>query len=118
MGLSNQQLLIKNYIPVGKIDLVTFMNNYYLEPKTVEELAKASGRSLSTFHRDFKEIFNETPHRWIINKRLEYAYDLLQNNTKKISEICLEVGFQDLTHFGKVFKKKYGVTPSEMQKNE
>lgn len=81
----------------------------------LETFARQSGRSLSTFNRDFKMIFGETPHRWIRKKRLEKARELLTTTTKKVSEVYLEVGFEDLAHFSKSFKKEFGVNPSEVK---
>jgi len=58
-----------------------------------------TGRSLSAFKRDFKAIFNETPGRWLIQKRLQEAYFLIDKKNKKASEIYLDLGFEDLSHF-------------------
>ena len=111
----NLAAIFKIYALAARVDLVHFMQYNYLRNVTIEQLAKEAGRSLSTFHREFKLIFNETPHRWIMQRRLEYAKKILLNSNKKVIEICQEAGFQDLTHFGKVFKKQYGISPSTMQ---
>lgn len=75
-----------------------------------------TGRSISAFKRDFKEIFKETPNRWLVQKRLEEAHFLLQKSGKTPSEIFIDLGFEDLSHFSFAFKKKFGKSPSEIEK--
>ncbi|MGE8514401.1 MAG: helix-turn-helix domain-containing protein, partial [Chryseobacterium culicis] len=71
-----------------------------------------TGRSLSTFNRDFRKIFQTTPQRWLTQKRLELAFYHLSEKNKKPSDVFLEVGFEDLSHFSHAFKKQYGFAPS------
>ncbi|WP_420152907.1 helix-turn-helix domain-containing protein, partial [Siphonobacter sp.] len=71
-----------------------------------------SGRSLATFKRDFEKIFHLSPHRWLLNKRLQDAYFLIKEKGRKPSEVYLEVGFEDLSHFSFAFKKAFGQPPS------
>lgn len=80
---------------------------------SLEEYAKLCGRSLSSFKRDFKEQFSETPHKWIMNKRLEYAKSLLKNPSLNISDICFESGFKNTSHFNKSFKDRYNLPPNQ-----
>lgn len=93
-------------------DLAAYMEQNYLRNVPLAEIAKETGRSLSTFNREFKQIFYETPHRWIMQKRLAYAREMLLNTDRKISEIYFLAGFQDFSHFGKAFKKMFGLCPS------
>ncbi|MEL6843611.1 MAG: AraC family transcriptional regulator [Bacteroidota bacterium] len=93
-------------------DLADFMEQNFLRNVPLADLAKESGRSLSTFNRECKQIFKETPHRWIMKRRLEFARGILLTTDKKISEIYFLAGFQDFTHFGKAFKKMFGLCPS------
>jgi AraC-like DNA-binding protein len=83
---------------------------------SVEELASLAGRSLSTFKRDFKLQFKETPANYIKQKRLEKAFELVKSTNLTISELCYEVGFQDTSHFTKSFKQKYNQSPSDYRK--
>jgi AraC-like DNA-binding protein/uncharacterized cupin superfamily protein len=109
-GLRN----LLRYIYKGeKEDLGYLMQNYYLKPLTLSELAKISGRSLSGFKRDFGEKFNTSPAVWIRNKRLDRAAFLFKNTKKNVSEIAEEVGFESISHFIKLFKETYGITPSK-----
>ena len=85
---------------------------------TVSELATLSSRSLSAFKRDFETQFNDTPANYIKNQKLQKATDLLSSTDFSISEICYEVGFNDTSHFTKLFKQKYNSTPSEYRKSK
>ncbi len=102
------------YYPT-KVELRKFMEENYTRPVTLKEFAKLSGRSLSTFNRDFKKVFHKPPYQWIQAKRLEKAKELLQIQGQTTSKVYLKVGFKDLAHFSKVFKKKFGVSPSEIK---
>jgi AraC-like DNA-binding protein len=96
----------------GKIDLEAYMNEHYLFNGNLKEFAYLTGRSLSTFKRDFHQIYGITPSRWLIKKRLEEAYYLLKEKKWKATEVFLEVGFKDYAHFSVVFKKTFGLAPS------
>src|ERR1700750_608759 len=85
-------------------------------PISIVDLARLTGRSLSTFKRDFETQFCDTPANYIKEKKLEKALELLQSTELSVSEICFEVGFQDTSHFTKTFKQKYNQTPSEYRK--
>jgi AraC-like DNA-binding protein len=98
----------------GKIDLIGFMQRNFMFNMSLEKLGYLSGRSLSTFNRDFKKLFNTTPQKWLTDKRLELAYYHLSEKKLKPTEVYLEVGFEDLSHFSFSFKKKYGVSPKQL----
>ena len=114
---SDQKLaaVFREYARAERADIVQFMNFNYLENIPLEKLAIQTGRSLSTFIREFKMIFNETPHKWIMKKRLTYAKNRLLQGNAKASEIYLEAGFEDLAHFSRSFKKQFGLPPSKIQ---
>jgi len=99
-----------------KAELREFMKYHSISNFSLSELAKLSGRSLSTFNRDFRKIFNTAPHAWILRKRLHKAKELLLTTNKKSSEIYLDLGFKDLAHFSKSFKKEFSLSPSEIVK--
>ncbi|PUZ21565.1 AraC-type DNA-binding protein [Chitinophaga costaii] len=98
----------------GKIDLEEFMNRNYKFNVKVDQFAYLTGRSISAFKRDFKETFNDTPSHWLIKKRLEEAYFLINQQNKKSSEIYLDLGFEDLSHFSYAFKKQFGLTSTAL----
>lgn len=106
--------LFFNYARPEKIDLEGFMNRNYRFNVRMERFALMTGRSLSAFKRDFKAIFKEAPHHWLIKKRLEAAYTLITQEGKKASEIYLELGFEDLSHFSRAFLKLHGLRPTEL----
>ena len=100
-----------------KIDLQAYMNRNFRFNVTLERFAYLTGRSLSAFKRDFKKIFLDTPSRWLVQKRLQEAYFLINNKNQRPSDIYLELGFEDLSHFSFAFKRKYGLNPSELRLN-
>lgn len=106
--------LFFNYDAPEKINLEEFMNRNYKFNVSTQRFAYLTGRSLSAFKRDFKAIFNETPSHWLIQKRLQEAYFLIEKKNKKPSEIYLDLGFQDLSHFSFAFKKLFSYTPTEL----
>lgn len=97
-----------------KIDLEAFMNHNYKYNVPLPTFAKLTGRSLSTFKRDFAKTFTASPEKWLQQKRLEQAYYLISKKKQRPSEVYLEIGFENLSHFSFAFKKLYGLTPSEL----
>lgn len=95
-----------------KIDILDFMNENYMYDLTIEEMAHYTGRSLATFKRDFKKVCDTTPERWLTQKRLQKAYELIQEGKQKMVDICYKVGFKNPSHFSTAFKKQYGMTPA------
>jgi len=77
-----------------------------------EELASLAGLSLSTFKREFKKQFRDTPSNYLKDKRLEETKKLLLKTELTVSEICYRVGFKDIAHFSRLFKQKYHSSPS------
>ncbi len=96
-----------------KIDILDYMEGNYMYDLTVEEIAGFTGRSLASFKRDFKKISSLSPQKWLIEKRLKVAYDKIRNENKKVSDVYLEVGFKNLSHFSSAFKKQFGYAPSK-----
>ncbi|PWN69958.1 AraC family transcriptional regulator [Chryseobacterium phosphatilyticum] len=96
-----------------KINLEEFMlRNYHFNVK-LDRFAYLTGRSLATFKRDFEKIFGVAPGKWLLQKRLQEARYLLEKG-KKASEIYIDLGFEDLSHFSFVFKKQFGLSPSKL----
>lgn len=95
-----------------KIDLEAFMNKNYMYNVPAEQFAKLTGRSLASFKRDFEKLFNTSPGQWLQKKRLAEAHYLITRKGRKVSEVYLDVGFENLSHFSYAFKKAYGVAPS------
>ncbi|MET4084191.1 AraC-like DNA-binding protein [Pedobacter sp. UYP30] len=95
-----------------KIDLETFMTKNYMFNVAIKEFARLTGRSLATFKRDFTKTFNSTPERWIRERRLQQAHFLIAMQGRQSSEVYLDVGFENLSHFSQAFKSFYGYNPS------
>lgn len=79
---------------------------------SISRLASSTNRSPTTFKRDFSKLFDESPHRWIVSRRLERANVLLTTTDKTISEIGADCGFESSSHFIKLFHERYGQTPN------
>lgn len=103
-----------NYGIPEKINLEAFMMKHFKFNVSIQRFAYMTGRSLSAFKRDFKQAFNETPGRWLLQKRLQEAHFLIEKKHEKPSEIYLDLGFEDLSHFSYSFKKQFGLTPTEL----
>ncbi|AMP97119.1 AraC family transcriptional regulator [Pedobacter cryoconitis] len=98
----------------GRIDLEAYMQQHYKFNVSLERLAYLTGRSLSAFKRDFKDIFRQTPNRWLIQRRLQEAHFLIEKEKKAPNEIYLDLGFEDLSHFSFAFKKHFGYTATAL----
>lgn len=82
---------------------------------TVEELAFLCNMSLSTFKRRFARLYENSPNKWLLEKRMEKAAEMLRTNNYKASEIFSELGYENLSSFIQAFKQIYGVTPKQYQ---
>jgi AraC-like DNA-binding protein len=84
----------------------------YFEPLTVDDLAGAAGLSRAHFSREFRRAFGESPHTYLLTRRLERAASLLCSTDQTVAEICLRVGLRSLGSFTTSFKRAYGVPPA------
>jgi AraC-like DNA-binding protein len=98
----------------GKIDLEEFMTKNFHFNVSLDRFAYLSGRSLATFKRDFEKIFKTTPSRWLQQRRLQEAYYLITEKRRKPSDVYLDIGFEDLSHFSFAFKNAFGFAPSKI----
>lgn len=106
--------VLANFEEPGKIELTTYMEKNFMFNMPLEKFGYLTGRSLTTFKRDFKRAFNTTPQRWLTQKRLELAhYQLLEKHRKPV-DVCYETGFENLSHFSFAFKKHFGYAPTEL----
>lgn len=79
---------------------------------SLQEFAAICHRSLSSFKRDFQEQFHESPGKWLVRRRLEYAAALLLGTNNPVTDIVFESGFEDVSHFSRVFKQRFALTPT------
>lgn len=82
---------------------------------TVDELAFLCHMSTSTFKRRFREIYNTTPQKWLLTRKLEMAAELLRSTGESPSGVYLKVGYQNHSSFSEAFRNHFGSTPSEYQ---
>ncbi len=82
----------------------------------LDQYAELTQRSLSSFKREFKEIFSDTPGKWLTKRRVKHAAYLIANSDLSISQLAYESGFEDLSHFSRAFKKIMGLSPSDYKK--
>ncbi|HSZ32565.1 MAG TPA: AraC family transcriptional regulator [Puia sp.] len=116
LSKQNKQLLhflTANSKPI-KIDLYEFMIHVEVNNYSVQELAKLTGRSLSAFKRDFYDVFETTPHQWLLHRKIDYAEQVLNRKEMKASDIYFMLGFNELSHFSAAFKKIKGISPSHI----
>ncbi|MBZ4192076.1 helix-turn-helix domain-containing protein [Niabella beijingensis] len=106
--------VLANFEDPGKIDLADYMEKNFMFNLPLEKFGYLTGRSLTTFKRDFNRAYNTTPQRWLTQKRLELAHYQFVEKQKRPVDVCYEVGFENLSHFSYAFKKQYGYTPTEL----
>jgi len=97
-----------------KADIHRVVEANYTSPISLEELAYLSGRSLSTFKREFQDIYNMPPARWIREKRLSKARMMLMSSQMSVADVAYSLGFENPTHFSRIFKQQYGISPSTL----
>jgi len=83
---------------------------------SINDMAHLSGRSLSTFLRDFKALYDTTPKKWLQEKRLLKAKDLLSDTDLSVTHIANEIGYDNVSHFISAFKTRYDITPKQLKK--
>ena len=84
----------------------------YSEPLTVDDLASAAGLSRAHFSREFRAAFGESPHVYLLTRRLERAATLLRMTDKSVADICMAVGLQSVGSFTTSFVRMHGKTPT------
>ncbi|MFI3315957.1 MAG: AraC family transcriptional regulator [Rikenellaceae bacterium] len=114
--VSQEDCCLKNKI-IGCIDLdkssfeqVIYANTFNDIP--IERLAVLCNRSLTSFKKEFRRIFDTSPHQWFLHQRLSHARLLLISTRKSIAEIGQECSFPNTSHFIKLFKRSYLYTPA------
>lgn len=108
----NVDRLLGHFEEPGKLDLVEFMEKNYMFNLSLEKFGYLTGRSLTTFKKDFERAFNRSPGKWLTQKRLQLAHYQILEKKRKPSDVYLEVGFENLSHFSFAFKKEFGYSPS------
>lgn len=84
----------------------------YAEPIRVADMARAAGLSPSHFSRAFRQTFGESPHQYLLTRRLERAAALLRSTDRTVTDICLLVGLESVGSFTTSFRRMFGATPT------
>jgi transcriptional regulator GlxA family with amidase domain len=84
----------------------------YSEPLDVDDLARAAGLSRAHFSREFRRAFGESPHAYLLTRRLERAAALLRTTDRSVAEICFAVGLRSVGSFTTSFTRTYGRPPT------
>ena len=84
----------------------------YFDPLDVDDMARAAGLSRAHFSREFRRAFGETPHGYLLTRRLERAAALLRSTDRTVAEICLAVGWQSVGSFTTSFGRTFGRSPT------
>ncbi len=101
-----------------KASITEVIETHLFSQVTLEQLASLASLSLSSFKREFKKHFKETPAQYIRNRRLQKAKDLLVHSSLSISEISFQVGYEDSSYFSRLFSSSFMLSPSEFRKSK
>ena len=97
-------------VPIWKV-----MEENFMYDLKIKDFANISNRSLSTFKNDFKNYYHTSPAKWLTERRLKRAKSILESSNKTIREIAFESGFNNASHFSRVFKDAFGMNPSDLR---
>ncbi|MGH2451466.1 MAG: helix-turn-helix domain-containing protein [Candidatus Limnocylindria bacterium] len=84
----------------------------YLEPLDVDDMARAAGLSRAHFSREFRRAFGESPHAYLLTRRLERAAALLRTTDRSVADVCFSVGLASVGSFTSSFTRTYGMSPT------
>ena len=84
----------------------------YTEPLGVDDLARAAGLSRAHFSREFRRAFGESPHAYLLTRRLERAASLLRMTDRSVADVCVSVGLSSVGSFTSSFTRTYGMSPT------
>jgi AraC-like DNA-binding protein len=87
----------------------------YHEPLDVSVLARAAHLSQAHFSREFRKAFGESPHQYLLTRRLERAAALLRNTDRSVADVCFLVGLRSVGSFTTSFRRAYGLSPTEFR---
>ncbi len=109
---SNVHEFLSELFSPDKLKFTSTIENNISSSLSLKELAFLCNKSLSSFNREFKKVYNDTPSHYIKNKRLDYAAQLLCTTNDSIGGIAFDSGFQDVTTFSATFRFKFNDSPS------
>lgn len=115
----NEQLLswFCSLLHEPQVVLQRVMEDNFCFNLKLEDFARLTARSLSAFKRDFVSAYNVSPGKWLLEKRLHHARHLLMSEYKTVAEAAFESGFENPSHFSRVFKQRFGHSPANAISN-
>jgi len=112
--IPKKEISTKSYLYYERIQLMLrFIHEHYCEEISLNDIAKSANISVSECTRTFKKFTQTTPYKYLIDYRIKRSLELLLENHSSISEIALDVGFNQSSHFIKEFKKQFGYPPKQ-----
>lgn len=87
-------------------------DGHYFERLDVDDLARAAGLSRAHFSREFRHAYGESPHAYLLTRRLERAAALLRSTDRSVADICFSVGLQSVGSFTTSFTRTFGLSPT------
>jgi len=102
---------LNNLMDDRKSSFIDTMESNYMFNLSLIEFAKLTHHSLTSFKKEFAEIFSTSPGKWFIQKRLDLACKFLATSEKTVREIASDSGFESVTHFNRVFKERHRISP-------
>ena len=102
---------LNNLVNDQKSSFIDTMESNYMFNLSLIEFAKLTHHSLTGFKKEFGGIFMTSPGKWLVQKRIDLACGFLNTSEKTVREIVSETGFESVTHFNRVFKERYGMSP-------
>lgn len=111
--------LAEHFRKIGDSDspsVAEIMEANFLYNLSLEEYAKMCHRSLSSFKREFQAHFRESPGKWLVQRRLVHGAMLLRTSKNSVTDIALDCGFENVSHFNRTFKERFGIPPTAYRK--
>lgn len=114
---SNILKMVRSLFSEKEFSFKEVIDAHLFEPLSINDLSQLTGMSLSSFKKKFKEIYNDTPSAYIIDRRTEEVAKRMLTSDEPISQIGYSVGFTNPAHLSTCFKNKYNTSPSEYKRN-
>lgn len=95
----------------GSIEQI--MEEQYFYNLKIEDYARLCGKSISTFKREFRNSYHTTPGKWLLERRLHLAREMMLSSDATVQEVCYDCGFESDAHFNRSFKAAFGTTPKK-----
>jgi AraC-like DNA-binding protein len=108
---------ILRFVEQNKTPIWEIMEANYMYDLNIQDYANIANRSLSAFKRDFKKYYKTSPGKWLTSRRLKRAKTMLQTGNKSITQVAFDCGFNNSSHFSRVFKETFNISPSGFKKN-